>query len=148
MKTPKQLLWERHPWARFQLEAQREQILEQMERARTDESTAVRTHSRLQLSLRDIAGITWRELVWVRRATWSGLAVIWVGLILIRFGNGWESPPVSPARETEWIRLVQSCQKQNDRRTGETPVGIIDPRPREPRPHSRGKDLAPKAASA
>jgi len=124
MKTPRELLLERHQAIDPRLDALRREVL-------ASRWKPVTAHWLARL---------WQELFWSCRRTWTSLAAVWVVLFLINFSQ----------RDPASARLAQSAPSADTLmsiRTQEAllrelladrtpPVAALPPRPFEPKPRS------------
>lgn len=81
MKTPREILLQRHASAQPRLDAIREQVVTDQiapSAARTDESDSF-----ARRLVRDLAGKMWRELIWPCRRAWCGLGAAWVVILTL-----------------------------------------------------------------
>ncbi len=141
MKTPRELLFERHRQAEPRLDQVRRQALAEL--AAGASSEALRHGPTERLFKRSVANIEygilkklWLELLWPSRRALAGMAVVWLALLAANFGmksTGISAPPARSARKGE---LVQAFQEQ--RRLLAELLPTTTPPPAEPpRPASR-----------
>jgi hypothetical protein len=89
MKTPREILFEKHKAAQQKLDAIRESIVSECARPRPQQAANVPTHAVGTLAA------FWQELFWPYRRIWTGLSVVWVGIIALRL-----TEPGTAVRET------------------------------------------------
>lgn len=97
MKTPKEILLKRHETAQAKLDAIRAQVVTQ-ELASSDRKPARRAFFNPAF----LATKLWQELIWPTRRIWTGLAAVWVGMLIFNYATAErgmviaESPPPAP----------------------------------------------------
>jgi hypothetical protein len=89
MKTPREILFEKHKAAQQKLDAIRESVVSECGRPQPQQTANIPAHS-----VGTLAAL-WRELFWPYRRIWAGLSVVWVGIIALRL-----TEPGTPVRET------------------------------------------------
>jgi len=104
MKTPREILFTRNQSAAPQLDAIRQQVIEQQCRA------AGREVSEPSIGLLAKA---WLELIRPCRKIWAGLAVVWVLLAIINLSQRDPSPPVM-AKTTSPREMAAMFQDQQE----------------------------------
>ena len=124
MKTPREILLERHQAIEPRLDALRREVL-------VNQWEPVTTHLLTRF---------WQELFWSCRRTWISLAVVWVALLLINLSQrepassrGRQSPP-SPMTMMAFRDQEALLQELLADRT--PPVEAVPTRPFEPKPRS------------
>ena len=129
MKTPREILFERHRQAEPRLDEVRRQALAKL-------TTASREKGLRQSRSEGLLKKIWLELIWPSRRAWAGMAALWLALLAANFGmkaTATSSPAVRSARSGE---LVQALEEQ--RRLLAELLPATKPQPAEPpRPGSR-----------
>jgi hypothetical protein len=109
MKTPREILFQRHENAALKLDAIRDEVLntEFRERRRATASK-FRVADTATLPI-----LLWRELIWPCRRIWTGLAAVWVLLFIVDFSqrDNVSSVTGKPARSGEVIMSLQARQR-------------------------------------
>ncbi len=124
MKTPRELLFERHRHVEPKLDEIRRQVLAVLPVAESAVSSA-HGHGAGLLILEFLRRV-WLELIWPSRRAWAGLVVIWLGVLVANLELR-ISPGAVPATEPALAReAVQSYKEQQRLLTellppGETP---------------------------
>jgi hypothetical protein len=125
MKTPREILFEKHKGAEQKLDAIRESVVSECGRRQSQQET-------------NVFRALWQELVWPYRRIWAGLSVVWAGIIAL-----WLTEPGTPARETVRIAPQMAAAVFVEQRRelalvlGETEgPQPVPPQPSLPRPHS------------
>jgi hypothetical protein len=126
MKTPREILFEKHRAAGQKLDAIRESIVSECGRPRPQQAT-------------NVFRVLWQELVWPCRRIWVGLSVVWVGIIAL-----WLTEPGTAVRETVRVAPQMAAAVIVEQRRelalalgeSEVPQPVPQPQPSLPRPHS------------
>lgn len=94
MKTPREILLQRHHVADAKLNQIRREVIAQMEKPPVTRAEGLLFRALLKL---------WRELIWPCRQTWAGLAAVWVVLLTLHLAShdhtevvARKTPPPSP----------------------------------------------------
>ena len=140
MKTPREILLERHQVAATKLDAIRRTVLTGLNRQ--DAKTQGRRDSFISLCLGSSIKL-WRELIWPCRRIWAGLAAVWILIFVFNFSQrdpaellARKSPAVAPEmmltfRQQE--RLLAELIGSNDLQAA------APPKPFLPQPRSEGR---------
>ena len=106
MKTPREILLERHQSAAPKLDAIRRKVVGGLNNK--DAKAQSRTDA-LVASLLGCSKQLWLELVWPCRRTWAGLAAVWMALFIFNVSQRDQSelaarklPPPSPEAIMAW----------------------------------------------
>ena len=140
MKTPREIILERHQSAEAKLKVIRAEDLAACARS------AVETSDERQptLSLSAIAGTIWRETLWPWRRVWAGVAASWLVILGIGLAGG-DSSNLTHAKATRPNAEVMAVLQQQEQLLTQL-LGVEAPRPavwpRVPGPHSAA-DPAP-----
>lgn len=129
MKTPREILFERHRQAEPRLNEVRRQALAELTAARSEEGLR---QSRSEGLLKKI----WLELIWPSRRAWAGMAALWLALLAANFAMKATATSSTAARSAHRGELVQALEEQ--RRLLAELLPLSKPHPAEPpRPGSR-----------
>jgi hypothetical protein len=138
MKTPREILLERHQQANPKLDAIRKAIWAAECQPETRSlKTEIRSANALPLK---IVFIVWRELIWPARRIWAGLAATWVLILLVNLdlmaGMARMTAASSP-RSSDFIMALRE-QKQMIAELTEPPTPNLaePPKPFIPQPRS------------
>ncbi len=80
MKTPREILLQRHKAAEPQLDALRRAVVEKIHNQETRQGNSVFVSLWLRCST-----TVWRELIWPSRRGWAGLAAVWAVILAMNF---------------------------------------------------------------
>lgn len=129
MKTPREILFERHRQAEPRLDEVRRQALAELTAASREDGLR---RSRSERLLKKI----WLELIWPSRRAWAGMAALWLALLAANFGMKATAASSTAGRSAHRGELVQALEEQ--RRLLAELLPISKPPPVEPpRPGSR-----------
>jgi len=104
MKTPREILLQRHQAADAKLSQIRRDVIAQME-----SSSVTRAEGLPRRALTKV----WHELIWPCRQTWAGLATVWVVLLTLQLASRDASAVVarkSPPPSREMLRVLRQQQ--------------------------------------
>jgi hypothetical protein len=126
MKTPREILFEKHKGAEQKLDAIRASVIAECVRPEPQPTTSV-------------VSALWQELVWPYRSIWAGLSVVWVGIIAL-----WLTEPGTVTRKAVGIAPQMAAAVIVEQRRdlalvlGESEGSQPVPPPQRPlpRPHS------------
>lgn len=90
MKTPREILLQRHREATPKLDAIRESLVSKLN---NEETIGAGFPADLGAWLLGGSTKLWRELFWSCRRTWAGLATVWLGLLVF---NALQTGPAAP----------------------------------------------------
>jgi len=138
MKTPREILFERHRQAEPRLDEVRRKALADLTAAENTE--ALRRHrSEAECGL---PKKIWLELIWPSRRAWAGMACLWLALLAANLGIKATATSSTPARSAQRAELVQAIEEQ--RRLLAELLPATKPQPAEPpRPGSRPRSQRP-----
>lgn len=110
MKTPREILFERHRRAEVKLDDLRQKVLAGLPASGIAAESALNRSERP--GIRAVLAKAWLELIWPSRRAWAGMAALWltVGAANLAMNAGFRSSPpigVGPARE-----MVQGFEAQ------------------------------------
>ncbi|HEY3760328.1 MAG TPA: hypothetical protein VGN23_01080 [Verrucomicrobiae bacterium] len=128
MKTPREILLERHKAAIPQLDALRNQTINA--ELRRKPSTVIV----------DWLSLLWRELIWPCRGIWTGLATVWILIFAANIAmNGGSHPVMAKVAASQGAIVAwQQQQRLLSELTGMDDAHIALPtRPFSPRPSSQ-----------
>ena len=126
MKTPRDILFQHHDAAGPKLDAIRRDVLARH---------CAPAESGLAAALAGFPNRLWLELFWSCRRVWTGLAVVWVLLIIVNVSQrDGRSVQLATARPT--AEMVMALRHQEDELLADRsqPAEAIRPRNFEPRP--------------
>jgi hypothetical protein len=141
MKTPREILFARHQAAAPKLDAIRQSAVAAVCDRRFEMDDA--DERRSQTAATRILETFWRELIWPSRQIWTGLAAVWILILIFNFSQrdpagmmARKSPPLSPEmiltfRQQE--RLLAELIGPNE------PQAVAPPKPFLPQPRSEGR---------
>jgi hypothetical protein len=101
MKTPREILLQRHEAATPKLDAVREAALAEI---------TAKTAAKLLLARESFVIILWRELFWSCRRVWAGLAAIWITMLVVSSAtsDSSRSAVASAPRSRDWKMALQA----------------------------------------
>jgi hypothetical protein len=139
MKTPREILLQRHQATQPQLDQIRREVLN-TEFEREGRRAAVPSPHWVA-SMATLPQLLWRELVWPCRRTWAGLAATWLVLLVFNFAHFDRTQVItakSTASPTEMRFALQEQQRLLLELVGPTPTAPPAklPRSRVPLPRS------------
>ena len=102
MKTPREILLERHRQAEPKLDAVRRKALAALPGA----EDAARAHPEGMLKK------VWLELIWPSRRAWAGMAALWLAVLAANLEMKATSPPVPAVRSAAGRELVHAFEEQ------------------------------------
>jgi hypothetical protein len=140
MKTPRELILERHQSAEAKLKGIRAEDLAACARS------AVEAGQERQptLSLSAIAGQLWQDMFWPWRRVWAGVAVTWLVILGLALATG-EMPRMRVARPPQPDPETLAALRQQERLLTQLLGGTAPPpvsRPRTPGPRSAAEPPA------
>ena len=125
MKTPREILFERHRQAGPRLDAVRQKALGVLPPSRSE-----------GLSVQAMLRKAWRELIWPSRRAWAGMAALWLAVLTANLEIKATSPAAPALRSAHSRELVQAFAEQ--RRLLAELVRPVNPPPAAPaRPNAR-----------
>ena len=134
MKTPREILLERHQNAAPRLDSIRRKVVWEGRRAAVPKFRVADTAT--------LPAIIWRELIWPSRRIWTGLATVWILMIVVNVSQR-DITPATAMKSTPGPAMILSFRQQ-ERLLTEL-LGPDEPRaagpatPFEPRPRSKGR---------
>jgi hypothetical protein len=141
MKTPREILLQRHRAAAPQLDAIREAVVRELN---PPAATPAPVPVHLVSWFRDGASTLWRELFWSCRRTWAGLAAVWLGLLVFNaLQTGPAAPVLAQAAPAADVRLAfLEQQKLLAELAGpRLPVPAVEPPRRQEKPRSESQPI-------
>ncbi len=141
MKTPRELLLDRHRTVNPKLDALREQVIRSVH-----EPATVHPEKSLRASVPNIVWMTfWHELVIPSRRVWAGLAGVWLVLLVVNVVQK-ESPPAELAQTSPSAPMLLAYYKQQkllNELVGEYPMAVNAISPRGPVSGPRSEIMRP-----
>ena len=133
MKTPRELLLERHQAAEAKLKGIRAEDLAACARAAAEASAACRPPS----TLARLVQLFWQETVWPWRRVWAGVAAGWLVILALTLATS-DTPKTASARppgpNPEVLAALQQQEQLLSQLLGvETPPHVSGSRPPAPR---------------
>jgi hypothetical protein len=109
MKTPREILFERHRSAEPKLDDLRNQVLAALsERRKAEAFPGSRPQSPIGAALKSL----WSELIWPSRRAWAGLGAIWAVVLALNLEMKAESPALPAVRSARAGQVVQAFAEQ------------------------------------
>lgn len=105
MKTPRQILFQKHESSVLKLDRLRAEVLRQ-QWARSAEPAPSRGRNLIAVAAEKL----WAELIWPCRRVWAGLAVVWIVLLGVQLDTPW-SPEAAP-RVTSSADLAAALEQR------------------------------------
>lgn len=89
MKTPREILLERHRAAGPKLDSIRHEIVtaEFKSVGQAARLSPTERMKKLETGASPVLRLLWRELIWPSRHVWSGLAVVWAVILTVNFSR-------------------------------------------------------------
>lgn len=91
MKTPREILFARHQAATPKLDAIRREVVHKLNNQETKEQSVLAS---FVASLLGCSNKFWQELIFPCRRVWTGLAVVWLLLLVVNVGQRDRSPVI------------------------------------------------------
>lgn len=107
MKTPREILFERHRGADLKLDAIRQETIAALTEGAETAPAASSGHA-----LTGIIQKLWLELIWPSRRAWVGMAALWLAILLANVELKAGSPRVHTARSMPVNQLAQALEEQ------------------------------------
>lgn len=108
MKTPREILLARHEAAGPRLDAIRRRVVDELNNQETKEQSFLAT---FVSSLLGCSNKFWLELIWPCRQVWTGLAAIWVLLLVVNVAQR-DRSPVIMARSQPTVAMLLAVRNQ------------------------------------
>lgn len=134
MKTPREVLLNRHRAAEPQLNSTCRTVVEELAKKKTKQQNL------LLVSLLWYPRIFWRELIWPARRIWAGFAATWLVVVAANLAD-WHSSPVTQAKTklppSQVLTAWRQQQKFLTELVGQTDWGDAEkPKATTPRPRT------------
>jgi len=128
MKTPREILFQRHQTAESKLDTVRCEVL----------SAEFVRGGRRVADTASLPSLLWRELVWPCRRIWTGLAAAWIFILAVNFSIEDKSEIVAQKSSTpEMIMTWQQQERVLAELIGPNEArAAVSPKPFSPRPSS------------
>ena len=145
MKTPREILFERHRQAEPKLDAVRRKVLAAL--PASGSADALQPRRSEGLLIQAVLRRAWLELIWPSRRAWAGMAALWLGLLAANlemkaaFGP---APAVRPAPAREMMLAVE----EQRRLLAELLQPAGPPTVQVPRPNPRPRSERPALSKA
>lgn len=125
MKTPREILFERHRQAEPKLDAVRRKALAALPVAGSVNNAHFNTRAAFHPA-RAVLRKTWLELIWPSRRVWAGMAVIWLGVLAANLEMKATSTTV-PAVQSAHTRELAWAFEERQRLLAELLVPVSPP---------------------
>lgn len=96
MKTPRQILLERHRAAETKLDRIRQEVVAQIQRSQRNDEAITSSQTDDRRPPESFVARLWLELIWVNRGFWAGLSAVWLLIIALNQAAA-EGVPTGPA---------------------------------------------------
>ena len=136
MKTPREILLQRHHAAEPRLDTVRRAVVESL----NNEGTKQLRTSLVSLFL-GCSKTVWRELIWPNRRTWAGFAAAWVVILSLNFYSADHAPKMARKEAPPSPELIIALREQRLElaRLIEPSVAPAANRPKSPHPSPRSE---------
>ncbi len=124
MKTPREILFERHRDVELKLDTMRRKVIGEL----TESPGLVAVPSKPHGSI-GILGKVWLELIWPARRAWVGMAAVWLAILLANVELKAGSPRAHTARSMSVNQLAQAIKEQRRLLAELLPTAKPEPRP-------------------
>ncbi|MEI9864880.1 MAG: hypothetical protein WDN00_10070 [Limisphaerales bacterium] len=142
MKTPRDILLARHQAAAPKLDAIRQSTVAAVCDRRSSTDNALERQSQTAAT---IWQILWLEMVWPCRRIWTGLAVVWVGILIINFSqrDGSQTVIAKSSPPAEMMMTFRDQQKLLNELFADRSLPVDADRPRiySPKPRTENFEL-------
>jgi hypothetical protein len=108
VKTPREILFERHRRTEPRLDEVRRQVLAALPASRGAYSAL----SRLQVGAPSVLRKAWLELIWPSRRAWAGMAGLWLAVAAANLGMRATSPVAPGVRRAAFREVAQAFEEQ------------------------------------
>ena len=134
MKTPRELILERHGNAKQKLDALRREVLGRLSREQPAASPARELVRRANFGL-----LLWRELILPSRRAWTGIAAAWMMILAINFALRDPAPAGKVMVPAPAMMSFQEQQRLVNQLLADRSLShdADRPKPAEPRPRSK-----------
>jgi hypothetical protein len=105
MKTPREVLFERHWAARPKLDAIRHKVVGQ--------ASSLSQNKKSETGKMPVLRLLWRELIFPSRRIWAGLAAVWLLLLVVNLSQR-DHSQVAMAKASTPAETVASFQQQQE----------------------------------
>ena len=124
MKTPREILFERHRRAEAKLDQVRMKVIASVQQSPHRFRTATDDHdvslvglsyefaTSATLSIAAVLRKVWLELIWPSRRAWAGMAALWLAVLAANLGMKATSRPAPAVRATPSRELVRALEEQ------------------------------------
>jgi len=110
MKTPREILFERHCQAGPKLDAVRQKALGMLPPSRG--ADAIQPNRSERLWAQAVLSKVWWELIWPSRRAWAGMAALWLAVLAANLEMKARSPAAPALRSAHSGELIQSFAEQ------------------------------------
>lgn len=132
MKTPRQILFQKHAASVPKLDRLRAEVLQQ-QGPRAVAPSRFRAENFAALAVEKL----WAELIWPYRRVWAGLAAVWIVLLAVQFGTH-QNPETTP-RVTSAAELAAALEQRRQLLAELFRPTPVAPPPKRP-PQARAPD--------
>ncbi|HWI55641.1 MAG TPA: hypothetical protein VNZ22_00340 [Bacillota bacterium] len=140
MKTPREILFQRHRQAVPKLDAVRRQALAEL--AAQGTAHALPPSRSAGQSLGAVLRNAWLELIWPSRRAWAGMAALWLAVLAANLEMKASSQTAPAARSAPAREVVQAFGEQQ-RLLAELLQPVPPPAIQAPRPSARPRSERP-----
>jgi hypothetical protein len=108
MRTPREILFQRHENAAQKLDAIRHEVIQELNNQGTKEQSRPAS---LVASLLDCSKKLWLELVWPSRRIWTGLAAVWILILAANVFLHENSPVIAKSGPSSEMMMALKDQQ-------------------------------------
>ena len=145
MKTPREILFERHRQAEPKLDAIRRNVLAKL--PESGSADALQPGPGEPPLVGALLAKVWAELIWPSRWAWAGMAALWLAVLAANLEMKATSPAAPALRSAHSRELMQAFAEQ--RRLLAELVRPVNPPPAAPaRPNARPRSERPTLSKA
>ena len=138
MKTPREILLQRHHAAEPKLDAIRREIVGELNNKETEQPSLIAS---FVSSFLGCSKTVWRDLTWPNRRTWAGFAAAWVVILSLNFYAADHAPKMARKEAPPSPELIIALREQRLElaRLIEPSVAPAADRPKSFRPSPRSE---------
>lgn len=136
MKTPRQILLERHRAAETKLDRIRQDVVAQIHRSQQSDEAITSSQTDDRRSPESFVARLWLELIWVNRSFWAGLSAVWLIILALNQAAA-EGVPAGPAGSMADVPAMLAIVQEQKRLALDLSEPAIRPSLETPRPWPR-----------